>query len=346
MFWDINKEKDQALKNGLEMLNKWTTGSTLYDLGLQFDEMSESEKRALCRIASNFERRAKNVGSNYMARLRLSGVEFLVAHHHWRGAGVNIIPEKQFFSSVNLERDYGETYHGLGDFPIITSKEDLIVGLFLDIGKHLTDDLSSISRFASRAIYASAAEFCQAWERPLGWKMNEQFVREFYTYLAACCRLSSSTKQDSETTKFVPNVDDFPSELIYFAYGSNMNRAQMAQRCPGAEPIGVATILNFKFYINSSGVAGIKPSLGKVCNGILWCLKNEHWPVLDYYEGVQAGHYSKIQINCLIENQVLNSSIYVANDLSSGTARPGYLEGVIDGAKRFNASEAWLQNLN
>ena len=346
MFGNINALKDQALQNGSKMLSKWSTGSSLYDLGLQLNDMSETEKSAFLRIASNFEVTTKNVDTNYIKRLRFKGAKFLTAHHHWRGARVNIIPTEQFLPSVHLARDYGETYHGLGDYPIITSDEELVVGMFLDIGNHLTNDLPSISRFARTAIYASAAEFCQAWEGPLSWKLDEQFVIEFYIYLAACCRLSDSTKVESEATWFIKNINDLPSELIYFAYGSNMNRTQMAQRCPGAEPIAIATIFNFKFYINSSGVAGIKPSLGAVCNGILWCLKNEHWSVLDYYEGVQAGYYSKIKINCRIDNEVLSSSIYVANDLSPGRARSGYLEGIIDGAKRFNASESWLQNLN
>lgn len=43
---------------------------------------------------------------------------------------------------------------------------------------------------------------------------------------------------------------------LYFAYGSNMDEAaQMAERCPGAEVIGLATLPGYRFVINQRGVA-------------------------------------------------------------------------------------------
>lgn len=57
--------------------------------------------------------------------------------------------------------------------------------------------------------------------------------------------------------------------MLYFAYGSNMNSAQMETRCPDAKRIGVAELLNHDFIVNGRGVATIVPSTGKVF-GVLW----------------------------------------------------------------------------
>jgi len=50
---------------------------------------------------------------------------------------------------------------------------------------------------------------------------------------------------------------------LYFAYGSNMWRHQMAvQRCPGAEFSGVGLLRGWRFLINARGVATIVPEAG------------------------------------------------------------------------------------
>ena len=43
----------------------------------------------------------------------------------------------------------------------------------------------------------------------------------------------------------------------YFAYGLNMHRAEMAQRCPGAVLQGIARLDRHEFLINARGVATI-----------------------------------------------------------------------------------------
>ena len=55
-------------------------------------------------------------------------------------------------------------------------------------------------------------------------------------------------------------------ERLYFAYGSNINLEQMADRCPAAEVVGTAVLdgyeLLFRGKRSGYGVATIEPQPG------------------------------------------------------------------------------------
>jgi hypothetical protein len=57
---------------------------------------------------------------------------------------------------------------------------------------------------------------------------------------------------------------------LHFAYGSNMSRALMGARCPGAMALGVATLAGWRFVINPDGVGSIAPHPGALLRGVLW----------------------------------------------------------------------------
>lgn len=77
---------------------------------------------------------------------------------------------------------------------------------------------------------------------------------------------------------------------LYFAYGSNLNLDQMAQRCPDAEPLGNAVLndhtLVFRGRRDGSGVATIIPCYGRKVQGVLWSLTDRCEASLDRCEGV------------------------------------------------------------
>lgn len=330
---------------GQKVLDTWSTSSTLEGISLFWDDFPESAKNALRIVALSFERLAEEINSDYLNKLRVMGRDYIQDAGRWRGAGVNLIPKEALLTSKHLESDYGEFYHGWGDYPIISSDQNLIAGFLVDIGQYWTEHMNDLPVGFNKAFYPTIAEFCQAWEHPLFWQLDESFIKELCKYIASCCRIPSLKNFTLETHSLVKDLHKYSADEIYFAYGSNMNRAQMAKRCPGAEPIAISAICNFEFYINSRGVAGVKPAVGKTCNGVLWQLKKEHWSTLDIYEGVRHGYYSKIQCKSMVSGEVVQSSLYISNDLGSGLPRQGYLEGIIDGAKNFNASEKWINSL-
>ncbi len=63
--------------------------------------------------------------------------------------------------------------------------------------------------------------------------------------------------------------------MYYFAYGSNLNRKQMAERCPGSKPVFRATLPNHKLVFTGwsrkwrGGTATVRPAQGaKVLGGV------------------------------------------------------------------------------
>ena len=69
----------------------------------------------------------------------------------------------------------------------------------------------------------------------------------------------------------------------YFAYGSNLNRADTLVRCPGAKPMTVAELAGWRLTFR--GVADIEPDASLSVPGALWRLTPEDLRSLDRYEG-------------------------------------------------------------
>ncbi|KAM0349385.1 hypothetical protein ACHAPU_003794 [Fusarium lateritium] len=63
----------------------------------------------------------------------------------------------------------------------------------------------------------------------------------------------SQPSQDSTMTLMQENV----SEVLYFAYGSNLSTEQMRQRCPYSTPVGLAYLKGWKWIINARGYANV-----------------------------------------------------------------------------------------
>lgn len=70
----------------------------------------------------------------------------------------------------------------------------------------------------------------------------------------------------------------------YLAYGSNLNKEQMARRCPGAEPIGAALIHDYELVFRR-GFLTIEPKEGSSVPVGIWRISDENEKALDRYEG-------------------------------------------------------------
>ena len=78
---------------------------------------------------------------------------------------------------------------------------------------------------------------------------------------------------------------------LYFAYGSNINRAAMARRCPGARAIGQARLAGYKFFVGIDGWGSVKPQPGRSVHGVLWRLTPRDIAALHAYELLHQGLY-------------------------------------------------------
>jgi hypothetical protein len=78
---------------------------------------------------------------------------------------------------------------------------------------------------------------------------------------------------------------------LYFAFGSNMDAAQMARRCPGAEPLGLGTLAGHRLVFRGpsrkrgGGVLSVDLSPVDAVEGILYSVTVDHLEALDRYEG-------------------------------------------------------------
>lgn len=85
---------------------------------------------------------------------------------------------------------------------------------------------------------------------------------------------------------------------LYFAYGSNINLDQMADRCPEAEVVGPVTLPDHELLFRHSGVATIRPKQDSIVHGLLWTISPKDEMSLDFYEGYPT-LYDKQQVEVL-----------------------------------------------
>ncbi len=132
----------------------------------------------------------------------------------------------------------------------------------------------------------------------------------------------------------------------YFAYGSNMRRDQMANRCGGARYIGKACVEGYRFRITDRGVATIVPESGARVYGVLWKITAHDEHCLDRYEGVGRCLYDKRSILVqTAERATCQALVYPARAKSDGRPRCKYLEGIIEAATEARLPESYLKEL-
>ena len=109
---------------------------------------------------------------------------------------------------------------------------------------------------------------------------------------------------------------------LYFAFASNLVTAQMAERCPGAEPRGVAALEDHRFRIGRRGYATVIGEPGATVHGMLWDLSPQHEAALEQ-----------------------KAIVYVAGDPARGNAVAGYMEKVVAAAEAHALPAAYVDEL-
>ncbi len=90
--------------------------------------------------------------------------------------------------------------------------------------------------------------------------------------------------------------------MYYFAYGSNLNRKQMQERCLDSKPKFIATLHNYKLVFvgwsrqRRGGVASIRISRGEKVLGAIYEVSEECLRRLDRYEGSDY-HQLNVKVN-------------------------------------------------
>lgn len=128
-----------------------------------------------------------------------------------------------------------------------------------------------------------------------------------------------------------PKVDT--TGKLMWAYGSNLNKAQMAHRCPAARSLGARWLPNARLVFRS--VADVVYDASERCPGGLWRITPEDEIALDAYEGVSGGLYEKQHLLVRWKGKPEKMLIYTM--LSDAIAPPGegYLNVIAQGYRDF-----------
>ena len=134
---------------------------------------------------------------------------------------------------------------------------------------------------------------------------------------------------------------------LHFAYGSNMDAAAMARRCPKARLIGRARLARWRFLLMPSGFASVAPDPRGVVHGALWDVPVCDVSALDRYEQVGQGLYVKKVLPVLREPcGSARALVYVGAAPERGAAGPGYLAGVVAAAQALGLPRDYVDQLS
>lgn len=135
---------------------------------------------------------------------------------------------------------------------------------------------------------------------------------------------------------------------VYFAYGSNMEAAQMASRVPEARSLGRARLAGYAFACNKIGRDGTAKANVEACTaeevwGVVYEISATDLETLDRFEG----GYLRVAVEVdLPTGDRLASEVYVS-DRTSADLRPSraYRDRMVRGAREHGLPEACCRAL-
>jgi cation transport regulator ChaC len=132
---------------------------------------------------------------------------------------------------------------------------------------------------------------------------------------------------------------------LYFAYGSNMDRAHMAKLCPRAEALGPARIDHHRFFVAYGGYGSIARKRGAAVHGVLWRIGARDRIALDAYEAIGDGLYQHATLPVHHDGKLLRALVYVANDGRPGRPGAQYRDLVHAAAREWKLPEDYVRAL-
>lgn len=137
----------------------------------------------------------------------------------------------------------------------------------------------------------------------------------------------------------------------YFAYGSNMSRKQMYQRCPNSQFEGIGILENYELCFpiisqkrNNAGVASIRKKDSSKVEGILYQISDDEIIIMDGFEGK---NYYRTKLDVLFKNEIVTAYTYIAIDNESTHKIPSqeYMDIILSGAYENGLSKEYIDFL-
>jgi hypothetical protein len=138
------------------------------------------------------------------------------------------------------------------------------------------------------------------------------------------------------------------SRELYFAYGSNLDEAQMRTRCPDARALFRARLpdyrLDFTYYSKrwQGGTADIVTAPGELVYGLVYEMGALDFARLDPFE---AG-YRRLALRVLDDSELAHDvQSYAVRERGSFAPHPRYVTQILAGAERLAFPEPYLAAL-
>lgn len=132
---------------------------------------------------------------------------------------------------------------------------------------------------------------------------------------------------------------------LYFAYGSNMDRAAMAARCPASRAIGSARLVRHRFVLMREGYASVVRDPGRDVHGLLWDLALRDVAALDRYEAIDSGLYHKITQAVVTPEGPRRALVYVGSNDGGGRPPRGYIEAILRAAREAGLPPRYIDEV-
>ena len=160
--------------------------------------------------------------------------------------------------------------------------------------------------------------------------------------------------KQNATTKLMRTADKLGVMDRYFAYGSNLDPAQMARRCPDSRFLCRADLPDYRLcYPRPSdtwggGVAGVEAMPDAAVEGVVYEVSERDLAALDRCECIDAGHYTRRRVRVTAEDgRELEVWTYFAVPCPQGSPLPSrrYVDTILRGARHHRLSEGYLARL-
>lgn len=138
--------------------------------------------------------------------------------------------------------------------------------------------------------------------------------------------------------------------MIYFAYGSNMDLAQMKVRCPGSDIIGIGQLSNYTMSFTrwsrswKSGTADILPERGGIVHGVLYNLTLDGLKKLDKFADY-PNSYVRQDVLVALGEEFLPAMTYVARRQGVYSPSVSYMGKILHGALEHKLPQSYIAYL-
>ena len=132
--------------------------------------------------------------------------------------------------------------------------------------------------------------------------------------------------------------------MLYFAYGSNMERAAMRKRCGAAQEVGPARLRGWR-YVIAAGYGTIALAPGACVFGVLWRLTPRDLATLNSYENLDSGLYRRAMLTVEVDGRRSRALAFMGKKRGKRRPAPGYQERVIAAAEDWRLPLRYVTEL-